>query len=149
VVGDLRWHEKLWGHNYAMIAYRTIFPPIVTPARSVDVRRPRSVAGGGGGDTWTGIVWFGNGRTVVGAPADLIKWADTGTPAAYTGTVTQPYIAVNLRTGAHRFVATPEDADPAEEQVYQVAEPVDATDERAAGFRLTNNTQGDIHARIT
>jgi hypothetical protein len=98
---------------------------------------------------WTGVIWFGNGRTVVASPEDLVKWAGTGEPAAYTGTVTQAYIAVNLRDGTYRFVDTVGNVDDAEEQVFQVAEAVAATDERAAGWKLTSNTQGDIHARIT
>lgn len=124
-------------------------------AEKTEVRLMDQAAFGGGGGTWTGVVWFGNDRTVVASPENLCRWADTEPPppAAYIGVVSEEYLVVDLRDGSYRFEGnddgTPPDVDDATEQIFHVAEYVEATDEREAGYRLIANTQGDIHARIT
>jgi hypothetical protein len=130
------------------------------------------VEGGPGGGRWTGVLWFGNERIVVGTPQTLAVWdEETSNPVQYAGVVTGEYLVVNLRGAGDpiwRFengadpmteedrgtVPSDEDVDYAVEQVFHVADyveelVVDSVVIRQAGYKLNRNTQGDIHARIT
>jgi hypothetical protein len=135
----------------------------------IEDKKWKIIAEGGaaGGGRWTGIVWFGNSRIVVGAPEALTVWdEETSNPVEWDGVVTGEYLVVNLRDGTYRFengaspmtendrgtVPGPSIINSAEEQVFHVADFVAAITDaptREAGYRLNRNTQGDIHARIT
>jgi hypothetical protein len=104
---------------------------------------------------WTGVIWFGNTRTVVSSP--LVGWDSGGN---YIGNIDGEYLIVNLRDGSYEFKDSatkgdgtlPTDIDDAEEQIFRVANYVEAVtgeNARDEGYRLSTATQGDIHARIT
>jgi len=117
---------------------------------------PAVAGGGGGGGTWTGVVWFGNVQHTIGNDDELDNWDETtSNPVQYKGKITGTYLVVNLRGQGDpiwRFTDTLGDVDDATEQVFLVADKIEAVTDaptRDAGYKRNRHTQGDIHARIT
>ena len=107
-----------------------------------------SVGGGvAAGGRWTGVIWFGNSRTVF-APPPLSEW----TGDTWAGSLEGEYVAINLEDGTPRWIEDESGLGGVVdmlEQVYHVGEKVEPEGTRDGGFRSVGNTVGDIHVRIT